>query len=174
MAADEDSPAWQELAPGLSAHPVQVDLLAPSPAPLAADANGLATVPAAEYRQLRLQLLPRNPSADEPVPESNACGDAGWNCIVFADRSAQPLEFSASEFAAQARLGQSGFAATPEFHIIMERGSVGLFRLLPGELIHLSIEFDAASSAFSSSNANAAVHLVPVFRVAFRPSSPAP
>src|SRR5713226_8455305 len=64
MVADEDSPGWQELAPDLSSHPVQLDLLAPL-APLAPSAlNGVsgslallggandpATVPADEYRQ---------------------------------------------------------------------------------------------------------------------------
>jgi hypothetical protein len=179
--ADEDSPAWQELAPDLSAHPLQFDLLAPS-APLTttgnsgtlslrAGANGLATVPADEYLQLRLRLLPRNPSPDDPIPESNACGDAGWNCIVFADRSTRPLEFPHSEFAA-ASVRQLGFGPAPEFHIPLEHGAASLFRLLPGEAIHLSIEFDAASSVYFASDA--AVRLVPVFRVVSRRSSPAP
>ena len=180
-AADEDSPDWQELAPDLSAHPVQFDLLAPS-APLTmtgdsgslrlpADASGLATVLADEYVQLRLRLLPRNPSPDDPIPESNACGDAGWNCIVFADRSARPLEFPPAEFAA-ASVPQLGFGPAPEFHIPLEHGTASFFRVLPGEVIHLSIEFDSASSVYFASNP--AVRLVPVFRVVSRPSLPAP
>jgi hypothetical protein len=177
IAADEDSPAWQELAPDLSAHPVQVDLLAPSPAaPLAEDAIVPATVPADEYRQLRLRLLALNPAPNEPVPESNACGDVGWNCIVFADRSARPFEFAAPARSEQSELGlapefaaasvrQLGFSPA-EFHITPEHGAAGLFRVLPGELIHLSIEFDSASSIFFSSAA--AVRLVPVFRAVSR------
>src|SRR5260370_4337218 len=92
MVADEDSPAWQELAPHLSAHPVQLDLLAPlAPFALNGDSGPLglpddsivpAIVPADEYRQLRLQLLPRNPSPDDPIPENNACGDACLNRLV--------------------------------------------------------------------------------------------
>jgi hypothetical protein len=186
MVADKDTPGWQELAPNLLAHPVQLDLLAPSapltpPAPLSmtGDSGSLglpagaivpATVPADEYRQLRLLLLPRNPSSDDPIPESNACGDVGWNCIVFADRSVQPLEFPPSEFAAPSSSG-SGFNPAPEFHIPLEHAA-SLFRLLPGEVIHLSIEFDAASSVYFASDA--AVRLVPVFRVVSRRSSPTP
>ncbi len=209
--ADEDSPAWQELAPDLSAHPVQLDLLAPPPqvAPLApltpldtltsldtlvpsapltttndsrslgltARAIAPATVPADEYHQLRLRLLPRNPSPDDAIPESNACGNVGWNCIVFADRSVQPLEFTSSKFAAApARSGPSGFdtgpveplefAAAPELHLPSKPGTGNLFRVLPGEVVQLSIEFDAASSIYFASNA--AVRLVPVFRVLSR------
>jgi hypothetical protein len=188
MQADEDSPAWQELAPDLSAHPVQVDLLVPSarltPAgslmmngdsgslSLPADAISPATVTADEYSQLRLQLLPRTPVPDGPVPETNACGSVGWNCIVFADHSARPLEFPSSEFAVPTRSGQSGFDSAPEFRITVEHGSAGLFRILPGEVLHLSIEFDAASFVFFTSDA--AVHLVPVFRVVSRRSLPSP
>jgi len=179
--ADEDSPAWQELAPDLSAHPVQVDLLAPSarltPAgsltmngdsgslSLPAGAIAPATVTADEYSQLRLRLLPRTPAPDGPVPETNACGNIGWNCIVFADRSVWPLEFPPSEFAA-ASVRQWGFDSAPEFHITVEHGSAGLFRVLPGEVLHLSIDFDAASSVLFSSSA--AVRFVPVFRVVSR------
>jgi len=171
MVADKDSPDWQELAPNLLAHPVQLDLLAPL-APLipsaaltmTGDSGSLglpagaivpATVPVDEYRQLRLRLLPRNPSPDELIPESNACGDVGWNCIVFTDRSARPLEFN---------------GAATEFHIPLEHGSV--FRVLPDEVIQISIDFDAASSVYFASNA--AVRLVPVFSVLSRcPSSSA-
>lgn len=186
MVADEDSPSWQELAPELMAHPVQLDLLAPSAAlgpsvPLAllaltgdspsldapAGAIAPAMVPADEYRQSRLRLLTRNPSPDDPVPESNACGTLGWNCIVFADRSARPLEFAG----VPARSGPLGFGPASEFHISLEHRAASAFRVLPDEVIQLSIEFDAASSVYFASNA--AVRLVPVFRVVSRPSSPA-
>ena len=163
MMADEDSPGWQELAPDLAAHPLQLDLLAPldpsrnSP-PLALDvpvgAIAPATVPADEYRQLRLRLVSLHPSADDLIPESNACGNVGWNCMVFADRSVLPLEFD---------------GAVAEFHITQERGTDSVFRVLPNELIHLSIEFGAASSVFFASNT--AVRLAPVFNVVSRTAS---
>ena len=158
MSADQDSVGWQELAPDLAAHPVQLDLLAVSGNSRSlgspAGANVPATVPADEYRQLRLRLVPLHPSPDELALEGNACGTVGWNCIVFADRSVRPLEFD----------------APAELHITPERGTNSVFRILPDEVIHLSIEFDAASSIFIAPNA--AVRLVPVFRVVSRTSSP--
>ncbi len=167
MTADEDSSGWRELAPELAAHPLQLDLLAQldssrnSPSQdVRVGAIAPATVPADEYRQLRLRLLPRNPPPDDLIPESNPCGNVGWNCIVFADRSVWPLEFAPSEFAAAA-----------EFRIAPEHGADSVFRILPGEVIHLSIDFDAAASVFFT--LNAAVHLAAVFRVVSRSSSPA-
>jgi hypothetical protein len=122
-----------------------------------AGANVAAIVPADEYRQLRLLLVPPHPSSDNLTRESNACGDVGWNCIVFADRSVRPLEFN---------------AAAPEFRIIPESGSESFFRVLPDEVIHVSIEFDASASAFFASNGP--VRFVPVFKVVSRSSSPTP
>lgn len=155
--ADEESPAWQELAPELAAHPMQLDLLSVNRNSLswasAVRANVLATVPADEYRQIRLRLVPLDPSPDDLIPESNACGDVGWNCTVLADSSVQPLEFN-------------GTAA--EFRITAEHDNDSVLRILPGEVIRLSIEFDAASSVFFASST--AVRLVPVFRVISRSS----
>ncbi len=167
MTADEDSSGWQELAPDLAAHPLQLDLLAqldPSRNSPSLDvpvgAIFPATVPADEYRQLRLRLLPRDASPNDLIPQSNPCGNVGWNCIVFADRSVRPLEFAPSESAGAA-----------EFRIAPEHGADSVFLILPGEVIHLSIEFDAAASVFFTSNAG--VRLAPVFRVVSRSSSPA-
>jgi hypothetical protein len=168
--AGEDSSTWQQLAPELTAHPMQLDLLAPltpaAPLELSAfsdDSTSLnlrasvtATIPADEYRQLRLHVVPLHPSPDDPLPESNACGNVGWNCIVFGDRSVHPLEFD---------------GAAAEFHITSEHATDSFFRVLPDEVIQLSIEFDPASSVFFASNA--AVRLIPVFRVVSRSSAPA-
>jgi hypothetical protein len=160
MMADEDSSGWEELAPDLAAHPLQLDLLAVNgdsrSLGLPARANVPATVPAGEYRQLRLRLMPLHLSTDDVIPESNDCGNFGWNCIVFADRSVRPLEFD---------------SAVAEFHITQDRGADSIFRVLPEQVIHLSIEFSAASSVFFASNA--AVRLVPVFSVVSRTASPA-
>jgi hypothetical protein len=160
MMADEDSSGWEELAPDLAAHPLQLDLLAANgdsrSLGLPASANVPATVPAGEYRQLRLRLVPLQLSTDDLIPESNACGNVGWNCIVFADRSVRPLEFD---------------SAVAEFHITQERGTDSVFRVLPDQVIHLSIEFVAASSEFFASNT--AVRLVPNFSVVSRNASSA-
>jgi hypothetical protein len=156
--AGEDSSGWEELVPDLTAHPMQLDLLAVNgdsrSLGLPASATAPATIPADEYRQLRLRLVSVHPSTDDVIPESNDCGNVGWNCIVFADRSVQPLEFD---------------SPVAEFHITPERGTDNVFRVLPDDVIHLSIEFNAASSVFFASNT--VVHLVPAFSVISRTAS---
>ena len=168
--AEVDSSAWQELAPDLAAHPLQLDLLSPSAQlDLSGNSPSLdvpvsakvpATVPADEYRQLRLRLLRQDPGPEDVMPESNACGNVGWNCIVFADRSVRPLELASSKFVVAAVFG-----------IPPEHGTDSIFRILPGEIIHLSIALDPDSSIFFASND--AVHVAPIFRVVSRCSSSA-
>jgi len=121
-----------------------------------ARAGVTATIPADEYRQLRLRLVPLHFSGDDFLPESNACGNIGWNCMVFADGSVRPLEFE---------------SVGAEFHITPEPGADSVFRLLADEAIHLAIEFDADSSVFFPSNT--AVRLIPVFRIVSRSLGPA-
>lgn len=158
MVTGEDSADRQELAPELAAHPMQLDLLAVNgdfrSLGLPASESVPATVPADEYRLLRLRLVPLHPSPDDSLPESNACGNAGWNCMVFANGSVQPLGFG-------------GGAA--EFPITLENGTNDVFRVLPDEVVPLSIEFDAASSVFFTVNAE--VRFAPVFRAISRNSS---
>ncbi len=176
--ADDNSPGWQELVPDLVAHPMQLDLLAPFPPSLpflrstdspSLDSPGIAnvpaTIPADEYRQLRLRLLLGTPSSDDLTPLSNACGNAGWNCIIFSDRSVRPLQFAPSESSI------SELDPLAEFHVTSETGADGVFRLLPDEVLHLSIEFDPASSVFFPSNA--AIRLIPVFRIVTQTPPPA-
>jgi hypothetical protein len=162
-AAGDAASGWQQLVPALASHPAQVDLLAMNSnsrlpvssssaiAPSAFSANVSATVPTDEYRQLRARLVALQQTPDEVTPERNVCGSVGWNCVVFADGSMRPLEFG------------SGAA---EIKITPARGDENLFRVLPGESVYLSIEFDPKSSAFFLSNA--AVRMVPVFRVVTR------
>src|SRR2546425_2435872 len=94
--ADAESSGWQELASGLGEHPVQVDLLGIAEGsrfatPLTADEFPLsilspvpASVPAYEYRQLRIRFAGNQVAPGEPIPEANACGDAGLHCIALA------------------------------------------------------------------------------------------
>jgi hypothetical protein len=147
--AGDTASGWQQLAPALAANPAQVDLLALSTEYIP------ATIPADEYRQLRLLLMARHSSPEEVTPERNACGSVGWNCVVLADGSVRPLEFGG---AAQE------MKMTPQ-------SAENLFRVLPDESVRLSIQFDARSTSFFSPNtpdntgASAAVQMVPVFRV---------
>jgi hypothetical protein len=156
--ADGDSSGWRELAAELASHPMQLDLLAvngDSRSPgFDGHASVSATVPADEYRQLRLRFVPLHPSPEDPIPENNACGDVGWNCIVFADHSISPLDFESIPVRSQSPA---------------EHGNDHLFRVRPGELVHLNIQLDAASSVLFTSNAP--VRFVPVFTVTSRTSS---
>jgi hypothetical protein len=147
--ADDAASGWQQLAAALAAHPAQVDLLALSTEFIP------ATIPAEEYRQLRLLLVVQGPFPDEVTPERNACGNVGWNCAMFTDGSVRPLEFG---------------GAAPKVKITSQ-GAGNLFRVLPDESVRLSIQFDARSTSFFSPNApdntgaSAAVQIVPVFKV---------
>ena len=148
-AADDTASGWQQLAPAFAAHPAQVDLLALNAEYIP------ATIPAEEYRQLRLLLVAQRPSPDEVTPERNACANVGWSCVVFADGSVRPLEFG---------------GAAQEIKITPQNAE-NLFRVLPDENVRLSIQFDARSTSFFSPNtpdntgASAAVQMVSVFRV---------
>jgi len=91
--ANDDSPDWQELLPtDLAKQPVQIDLMGST-----ADRNArvplgeIAAIPAGIYRQVRLRFEPAKPAAEVRLPESNACGSLGFNCVVLADGRVQPL-----------------------------------------------------------------------------------
>ncbi len=160
VVAEEDAPGWQELAPDLVAHPIQLDLMAltaesRSPSSLAST-KVPAIVLADEYRQLRLRFVPLHASPDDLIPESNACGNVGWNCVVFTDGSVRPLVFS---------------GAAPEFHVHSEPSAESLFRVLPDAAMQLTVEFDPYLSAVFPTDRDA--RLAPAFRIRSRLSFPA-
>jgi len=150
--ATEASSGWQDLAPDLIAHPIQLDLLARSEvrfhSDLLAGAMAPTIVPADEYHQIRFRLLPAGPSPTDTLPESNACGNAGWNCIIFKDGSVWVLVFGAGE---------------SEFRFLPISNVQSLFRVLPHGLTSLSLQFDAASLVALRSGAT--VRLISVFKV---------
>ena len=148
----ETASLWQDLAPNLVAHPIQVDLLAPGE-------NGFnlgpleyvmppAIVRAEEYRQIRFRLLSTETLPADGIPETNRCGNAGWNCIVFNDGSL--WTFGADE---------------SEFRFLPASSDGILFRVLPDALTSVSFHFDAESSVASRSAET--VRLVSVFKVSF-------
>ena len=148
--ADEDSPEWQQLVPRLARQPVQVDLMG-RPDPCAEGSLGRSDLPAGVYRQIRLRLVPNEPATGDPVPEVNACGSAGFNCIVRADGRIQPLVLG---------------AATPQLRIATERITGGFVHILPDVSTHLSIEFNASLSSLLA--VGDVVQLVPVLTAARR------
>jgi hypothetical protein len=91
--ADDASPDWQELlAPEFVAQPLQVDLISGTADRGAGKPLGEMTkVPAGFYRQVRLRFAANQPVKGDPLLEKNACGSAGFNCVVMADGHILPL-----------------------------------------------------------------------------------
>jgi hypothetical protein len=149
--ADEASPDWQELAPQLAQQPVQVDLMARTADSCAPGSFGKGAVPASAYRQIRLHLVPTQPAMSEPVPEENACGSVGFNCVITADGRVRPLALDGAE---------------PKLRIGSEHIAGGFFFVLPDVGNDLAIEFNTSSSLVLP--VGDAVQLVPVFTAAPR------
>ena len=91
--ADDDSPDWQELLPPkLVEQPLQVDLVGGTADRGARKPLGeIVAIPAGIYRQVRLRFAPNQSATEDQLRERNACGSAGFNCIVMADGRIQPL-----------------------------------------------------------------------------------
>jgi hypothetical protein len=147
---NDDSPDWRELAPQLATQPEQLDLLAHNDDSCGRNQNTFADVaiPAEAYRQIRLRLAPNQPATDEPVPEENACGSAGFNCVVTSDDEIRPLLLD---------------GPSSQFQISSDHISGGFFRVLPDSAVNLTIEFNPQSSLFFP--AGQAVRLLPAFNV---------
>ncbi len=148
--ADDDSPDWQALAPQLARQPVQVDLMA-RPDPCAASPFSEAVLPAGVYRQIRLRFVPNQPATGERVPEVNACGSVGFNCVVRAGGSIQPLVLD---------------GAAPQLRIAPGKIPGGSLLVLPDTVNAIPIEFNANLSL--ALPAGDAVRLVPVLTAARR------
>jgi Domain of unknown function (DUF4382) len=147
---DDDSLNWRELAPQLATQPQQLDLLANCSDSCDQNQNTIAgaAIPADAYRQIRLRLAPNQPATDESVPEQNACGSVGFNCVVTTDGRIRSLVLDNS---------------SSQFHISSGQISGGFFRVLPDTPVNLEIEFNPQSSLFFP--ANEAVRMVPAFTV---------
>jgi hypothetical protein len=152
--ADLGSPDWQQLAPQFAAQPIQLDLV-----PGAATAPHLLTeptfLPAGQYRQVRLRLVLNQPSPGDPLPEKNACGSAGFNCVVMADGRVEPLTLD---------------AAAPELLITSERVAGGFLLLPPDSSAELTIELEPSWSL--SASPAGAVRLSPALTARARLNGP--
>jgi hypothetical protein len=150
--AAEIGSGWQDLAPDISVHPIQIDLLSlsedPSHPGSLTHVIAPANVPSGEYRQIRFRLLPVEPLPTDSLPEANACGSAGWNCIVFKGGSVRALAVGGSE---------------SEFRFLPTSSEEILFRVLPDGLTSLSLQFDPESLVVLRTGEMA--RLVSVFRV---------
>jgi len=158
--APMDSPAWQELAPGLAVHPVQIDLLGAAEQSALLPASPTERVPAGVYRQIRLLLLPPRAAEDSPIGsravlERNACGNVGEDCIVAAEGDTQRLVLGAGESLER----QTHFA----LRISSEQMAGGQLIVLPDAVREYTIQFDPRFSVrWADGNT---VRLIPSFRV---------
>jgi hypothetical protein len=110
-----------------------------------------SVVPAGVYSQMRLRLVENRPATREAVPEVNACGSVGFNCMVRADGRIQPLVLD---------------GAAPQVRIPPEQMDGGSVFILPDTVNAVAIEFNAnLSFAFP---AGAGVRLVPALTTARR------
>jgi hypothetical protein len=147
--ATAESPNWQQLAPELADHPMQIDLMAP-PALGARCSPALihnAAFRAGVYRQIRLQLVSDVSSRVDVSPE-NACRGDGLQCIVATNGQIHPMAL---------------VNGTRDIVIAPNQIANGFFNVLPGTETRLSIEFNSfASLAVPDGDA---VNIIPAFSV---------
>lgn len=146
--AAEDSAEWQELAPELAQQPRQLDLMAPSESSCQRVPTWRATVPANQYRQLRLRLATDSQDAGNLAAAENKCGTAGIHCVVTANGEVRPLMFG---------------SAAGELRIPADQIAEGGFRVLPDAETNLAIQLESFAS--TAVPAGEAVRIAPVFMV---------
>ena len=136
--ADDNSPGWQELAPQLNSAPVQIDLLSkPQTGCVLAQLGNTSSLPVGNYQQIRLLLVSNNPG-NNPVPASNNCGSAGWNCVVLSDGSIHTIDLSSQT--------NTGLKIPP--------GQVvgGPIDVAQGQSVDINIDFNTCASLISEGN----------------------
>jgi Domain of unknown function (DUF4382) len=146
--ASDESLDWRELAPNLAMQPVQVDLLERSGDSCESNRFESVAVPANTYRQMRLRLAANQPDASEPMPQENACGSVGLNCVVTSDHGIEPLVL-------ESKLSQ--------IQVSPDRISGGFIEILPEATVDLKIEFNPQLSLFVP--AGETMSVVPIFTV---------
>jgi len=132
--------------PLLQGEPLQFDLVTAAVSRGAGRPLGEGvTIPADAYSQLRLRFVPNQPTSEDPVPEKNACGDTGFNCVVLEDGRTYPLLLD---------------GAPPEFRLTSKRIAGGVLLIPPDSNSDLVIDFNLAWAL--SSFVGEGVHLLPV------------
>jgi len=133
--ADDNSPGWVELVPELNAQPVQVDLLnlPANGACLLKTLGSNTSLPAGDYQQIRLLLVPDNPgSAAGTSP--NACATLGqvFNCVVDSKNNISELQLSSQ--------ANTGLKIPP--------GQVvgGPIHVAAGQSVDINVDFNACAS----------------------------
>jgi hypothetical protein len=88
--SSDNAPEWVELAPEFETQPRQFDLIGNSDAETLVQGK---TIPAGNFRELRLHFYLGDSQAAAESVRNNVCGSAGWNCIVLADGRVETLRF---------------------------------------------------------------------------------
>jgi hypothetical protein len=137
--AEDTASDWQELMPPLVGEPLQFDLMSTGASRGTRLQLGEGVIiPADTYRQLRLRLVPNQPTSDDPVPQSNACGATGFNCVVLEDGRIYPFRFggASSEIAITSEAMADGFVLIPpdsDSNLVIELKAAWPFPSLSGE-----------------------------------------
>ena len=136
--ADDNSAGWQELAPQLANHPVQIDLFSSPQTNCILAQLGSASLPVGTYQQIRLLLVSNSPSAGAAVPSPNACAGNGFNCVMLNDNSIHELELSSQD--------NTGLKIPP--------GQImgGPIQVSAGQSVDLNIDFNACASIVEEGN----------------------
>lgn len=138
--ADDNSPGWQELAPQLNSQPMQIDLLnLPQNGSCLLQQLGSASLPAGDYQQIRLLLVPNSASATA-TPATNACASLGhvYNCVVDSKNNASALQLSSQ--------ANTGLKIPP--------GQVvgGPIHVAAGQSVDINVDFNACASIVAEGN----------------------
>lgn len=137
-AATDNSAGWVELAPQLNTQPVQVDLLGlPTNGCFLAMLGSTSNLPPGDYQQIRLLLVSNNPGG-APVPQTNNCGNMGFNCVVVNGGTVQELDLSS-----QANTGLK----IPPGQIVG-----GPLQVAAGQDVDLNIDFNVCLSLILEGN----------------------
>lgn len=135
--ASADGSGWQTLV-DLTGAPKQIDLLSLANTTCLLTQLGSSTLPAGQYQQIRLYLLSNNPTGNAATPSSNACGNAGYNCVVPSGGTAQTLQLSSE--------AQTGIKI-PSSQI-----TSGGLTVAAGQAVDLNIDFNTCSSLVHEGN----------------------
>jgi Domain of unknown function (DUF4382)/Carboxypeptidase regulatory-like domain len=129
--AGPNDSGWQTLV-DLTGAPKQIDLLSLANTTCLLTQLGSTTLPTGQYQQIRLYLLSNSPTGNAATPSPNACGSAGYNCVVPSGGTAQPLLLSSE--------AQTGIKI-PSSQI-----TSGGLTVSAGQAVDLNIDFNTCSS----------------------------
>lgn len=131
--ANANDPGWVDLTPNLKSAPKQVDLFAlGGTGCVLAQLGSNTNIPAGTYQQIRVYLAPNNTNV-----ASNACGNAGANCVVLNGTTSMLNLSSETQTGIKIPAGQI---------------SGGAFTVNAGENKSLDIDFDACASIILQGN----------------------